>query len=212
MTRAGALTVSVKLSDTTASTSFTIAAPPKILFDMSVAGNRDIYRVSLDGNDLERLTTDPANDVHATMSHGRVVFTSYRDGNAELYVAGAGPSGADLRLTTTTANETQPALSPDGQHLAYLRDDAGAPKVWIAASDATGAARLTKNFGFSASVEGSPAFRAIMPRRCARIVPTQTRSIDKHEGAASPRPLRNLCDFSNIDNNRQTSALRFCES
>ena len=156
--RATTVQLTARLADTTLSMSVVIVAPPKILFDMVVNGNRDIYRASLDGNDLERLTTHAADDVHPTMAQGRVVFTSYRDGHGELYALSSSAGGADQRLTVTTANNTSPALSPDGKHIAYVRDDAAAPKVWIAGADGSGATPLTANFGFAASAEGSPAW------------------------------------------------------
>jgi Tol biopolymer transport system component len=157
----GMLAATVTVSDgTTVSASFTISAPPKILFDMVVDGNRDIYRASLDGNDVERLTTDQADDVHPSMARGRVVFSSYRDGRAELYELGASGGAGDRRLTITSANNTAAALSPDGRRLAYVRDDGTAPKVWLAAADATGGAPLTAGFGSAASVEGSPTWSA----------------------------------------------------
>src|SRR6267378_1774821 len=105
------------------------AAPPAIVFDWLRDGNRDIYRAGLDGKDTVRLTSDPGDDQHPTERAGIVVFTSYRDGNGELYSVAATGGGAERRLTTTTANEIQPALSPDGRQIAYLSDLSGVPKL-----------------------------------------------------------------------------------
>src|SRR5207244_8482241 len=63
----------------------TVTAPPVIVFDWLRNGNRDIYRATLDGTDLVRLTSDPGDDQHPTERGGTVAFTSYRDGNGELY-------------------------------------------------------------------------------------------------------------------------------
>lgn len=134
-----------------------VAAPPVIFFDMVVAGNRDIYRVALDGSDLMRVTTNPAEDLAPTAAGSRVVFTSYRDGNGELYSVTL-PDTVATRLTHTTAHETQPALSPDGLRLAFVSDESGAPKVFVADSDGSAAVRLAPAFGFGGHIESSPSW------------------------------------------------------
>jgi hypothetical protein len=135
----------------------TVVAPPKILFDMVAGGNRDIYRASLDGLDLERLTTDPGDDLHPTAASNTLVFTSYRDGNGEIYTRPLNTAAAEIRLTTTAANETEAQLSPDGLRLAYTRDDGGTPRVWIAAANNANAVGLTTATG--STIEGSPSWR-----------------------------------------------------
>ena len=134
-------------------------APPVIVFDWMRNGNRDIYRAGLDGKDTVRLTSNSGDDQHPTERAGVVVFTSYRDGNGELYVVPSrGGGGPEQRLTTTTANETQPALSPDGRHIAYLSDESGVPKLWMSAADGTNPQPLTAGFGFAGSIEASPSW------------------------------------------------------
>jgi TolB protein len=131
---------------------------PVVLFDRVVGGNRDLYRVALDGTDLVRMTTNGAEDMNPTSGGGTVVFTSFRNGNAELYsmpLAG----GAETRLTTTAAFETEPALNREGTRLAYSYDVSGVSKVYVAAANATGATRAASNsFGFGGAPEASPAW------------------------------------------------------
>jgi Tol biopolymer transport system component len=141
----------------TASEAPSVAAPPAIVFDWLRNGNRDIYRATLDGQDTIRLTSDPGDDQYPSERAGTVVFTSYRDGNGELYAVPA-TGGVERRLTTTAANETQPALSPDGRHIAYLSDESGVPKLWLCAADGTNPAPLTTGFGFAGSIEASPSW------------------------------------------------------
>jgi Tol biopolymer transport system component len=87
-----------------------------------------------------------------------VVFTSYRNGNAELYFHPAtGAPASDVRLTTTAANETDAQLSPDATHIAYTRDDGGIPRVWVADAGVINAAPLTSSTG--SVIEGSPSWR-----------------------------------------------------
>ncbi len=131
-----------------------------IIFDWSLDGVRSIYRASLDGLDTERLTSGAADDEHPSERNGLVVFASYRVGHAELYAVAA-TGGTLERLTTTTANETEPALSPDGTEIAYLSDVSdvsGVTKLWLCGSDGSGGHALTAGFGFPGSIEASPSW------------------------------------------------------
>ncbi|GBD33053.1 Dipeptidyl-peptidase 5 [bacterium HR33] len=132
-------------------------APPTIVFDMAVSGNRDIYLVALDGQDLVRLTNHPGEDLKPTAAKGRVVFVSYRDGNGELYSVSL-DGRTEVRITDTRANEGDPALSPDGMRLAYTRTDGGVPKLYTAGPNGENARRLSIGFGYPGSVEASPTW------------------------------------------------------
>lgn len=151
----------VKLGDVTVTVSteqltstITVVEAQTIVFDMVVNGNRDIYSQTIFGFNFTRLTTDPADDVDPTASKGKLVFTSYRDGNAELYSKPLDGSAPETRLTSTPANETDAELSPDGTHLAYVRDDGGVSRIWIADAQNANATLLTNAAG--ATNEGHP--------------------------------------------------------
>jgi TolB protein len=128
-----------------------------VLFDWLRDGNRDIYRAGLEGLDTLRLTSDPGDDQHPAAGGGTIVFTSYRAGNAELYSMPE-TGGTPRRLTNTSTNETQPALTRDGSRLAFISDESGTPKLWIAGAGGDGAQRATPAFGFPGSVEASPSW------------------------------------------------------
>jgi dipeptidyl aminopeptidase/acylaminoacyl peptidase len=154
---AGRVVLSAQAAGTRTTQSLEVAAPPAIVFDMMRDGNRDIYRVALDGRDLARLTVHPGDDRRPTAAGGTIVFTSYRDGNAELYsIAAAG--GAERRLTSTAANETEATLSRDGQRLAFVSDASGMGRIRIASADATGPRAVTQGLGFGGSIESTPTW------------------------------------------------------
>jgi TolB protein len=161
LTRAGILTISAMSAGTAASSSIRVEVPPMIVFDGLASGNRDIYRVAIDGGDLTRLTTNPANDQYPTASGSTILFTSFRDGNGELYTV-APDAVTERRITTTTFAETQAALSPDGRKVAYANNATGFSKVWLAPFDPTtgtlGApARLSAaSFGADGTIESTP--------------------------------------------------------
>ena len=135
---------------------------PMIVFDKDVAGQRHIYRVNLDGTDLTQLTSGASQpNLDPTVARNTVVFTSYRNGNAELYSV-ALTGGGQTRLTITpTINETAPALSLNGQFLAFISDATGPTKMYIADADATDAELATDEWGYPnhpGVVENSPSW------------------------------------------------------
>jgi dipeptidyl aminopeptidase/acylaminoacyl peptidase len=155
--RAGELEVRAAYGDRTGTLKLTVEAPPTVVFDMSVGGNRDIYKVALDGGDLARLTQQASDDRDPSAGGGNVMFVTFRHGNGELYtipVAG----GAEARVTNSTRSESAPALSADGQRLAYATDPSGVAKVWTSLSTGAGAAQAAPNFGFGGSPETSPSW------------------------------------------------------
>jgi TolB protein len=134
-----------------------VAQPPRIVFDLLSAGNRDIYSIALDGLDTIRLTTELGDDIDPTAGGGLVVFTSFRDGNAELYSV-PDTGGTAVRLTISAEDETQPALSREGASLAFAANPSGVPRIWIANGDGSGAQALAPGFSIPAAIEASPGW------------------------------------------------------
>lgn len=158
---------------------------PVVVFDRLVEGNRDLYRVALDGSDLVRLTTSAADDHSPTVGGGTLVWVSHRDGNAELYSRPL-TGGTDTRLTATSAGETEPALTPDGERLAYVYDGVGGVgKVYVAAANGTGSTRVTSaTFGFGGSPEAAPVWDAAGERLA--LVATAGGTADVYHAPLAP--------------------------
>ncbi|HEV7590071.1 MAG TPA: hypothetical protein VGO40_18280 [Longimicrobium sp.] len=154
--REGALTVSATLGESTGSAVLQVAAPPVVVFDRLTGGNRDIWKVDLDGQNLVQLTTDPGDDQDPTVVKGSIVFVSYRAGNAELYSTPLA-SGATTRLTFTTRDETTPSLSDDGTKLAFSGVASGVTKVYTAAANATAPVQLVPGTGADV-IETAPSW------------------------------------------------------
>jgi TolB protein len=78
----------------------------------------DIFRANVDGTGLVRLTDAPGYDAEATVCpvSGRIVFTSVRDGDLELY--SMEPDGTDVkRLTNRIGYDGGAFFSHDGRKL-----------------------------------------------------------------------------------------------
>ena len=155
--RAGSVSITATGTKKVGTAELTVAAPPVVVFDRAVNGNRDIWKIDLDGQNLAQLTTDVGEDGDPTVARGTVVFVSYRSGNGDLWsVPLAG--GANTRLTTTTRDETTPALSPDGTKLAYAFLESDVTKLYVASASGANPQRPAPTFGYDGSIETWPSW------------------------------------------------------
>lgn len=138
----------------------------KIAFASTRAGNTDIYVINADGSGLTRVTDDPGDDTDPAFSPdgSRIVFVSDRAGSAsdigespdEIFVMDA--DGSDqLRLTSNRVFDDDPAFSPDGTTIAFVRQT-GQAGMDIWALSATGGPpwRLTSAGGDDERPSWSP--------------------------------------------------------
>jgi TolB protein len=80
----------------------------------------DIYTAKTDGSDIQPLVVGPGYDAEATVSPlgDRIVFTSTRDGDPELYLMNI-DGKQPVRLTTSKGYDGGAFFSPDGKRLVY---------------------------------------------------------------------------------------------
>jgi TolB protein len=97
--------------------------PPRPSFEHGyvwpVYASYDIFRARPDGTNLQRLTATPGYDAEATIGpDGRIVFTSVRDGDMEIYSMNG--DGSDVRrLTNRPGPDGGPWFSPDGTQIVF---------------------------------------------------------------------------------------------
>ncbi len=162
----GLITLRAELSNgRLISQNFQVARPPSIVYDLDVDGKRAVYHSSLDGGDFRIISSTTGTNLDPTAAGDVVVYTSFRSGKAYLYatslaeVFASSPDAviSERRITTyTSANETQPAISPDGLLLAFVRDSGGVGRIWVVTIYGTQLTRITNTN--TPSPESSPAW------------------------------------------------------
>jgi len=86
---------------------------------------------------------------------GRIAFASYRDENHEIYVMNADGTG-QTNLTNNSAEDGDPAWSPDGSRIAFDSDRDGNEEIYVMNADGTGQTNLTNNDDMDESPAWSP--------------------------------------------------------
>ncbi len=108
----------------------------------------DIFRADLDGTNLVRLTDTPGYDAEGSYSPDgkQIVFTSFRDGDAEIYIMDADGKNP-RRITHAKGYDGGPFFSPDGKRIIYRSDrkDNDLLQVYINNTEGTAERALTNN-------------------------------------------------------------------
>jgi TolB protein len=75
----------------------------------------------------------------------RILFTSNRDGNPEIYVMNR--DGTNMRrLTSNPAIDVTPTWSPSGNQIAWVSDRTGQPHIYVMNADGTGQRQLINEY------------------------------------------------------------------
>jgi dipeptidyl aminopeptidase/acylaminoacyl peptidase len=102
-----------------------------------------LYRARADGAEVVDLTpASDGEDGRWSPDGSRIAFTSYRDGNADIYLMNPDGSGV-VRLTHDPAYDNEPAWSPDGRRIAFVSTRTGGSNLYVMNADGTGVTSLT---------------------------------------------------------------------
>ena len=92
-----------------------------VLFDSTLHGDSEIFRVPIDGGPAERLTKDPAEDFGPVISpDGRfLAYHSIAPGRTREIFVQPIAGGARVPVASSDSQERYPSWSPDGNGIAY---------------------------------------------------------------------------------------------
>ena len=114
---------------------------PDFVYVSNQNGSDQLFTYSKGASAL--LPGSVAGDIDPQSAHGRIVFTSYRDGptNAEIY--STNNDGSDLqRLTNNPAVDIEPSLSPDGTTIVFVSLRTSTSRLWTMAADGSSPTEL----------------------------------------------------------------------
>ena len=129
---------------------------PAFIFVSDRTGVDQLYRFRNDT--IVRLSFGNLSDTHPHAAAGQVVFTSYRDGNAEIYRADTDLKSVK-RLTFSATLDDEPSLSSDGARVAFVSLRTGAPRLFVMDSNGEGQ-RAIETGSASLTPERSPSWSA----------------------------------------------------
>ena len=117
-----------------------------ILLTISSSGQSDIYKMTLDGKSLSKITNAKRNELNVepviSPDGSKIAFSSDRTGNAMIYVMNVDGSNVK-RMTIAGKYNATPTWSPDGKKLAFAGFDASHFDIFLMNSDGTNMTRLT---------------------------------------------------------------------
>jgi len=94
--------------------------------------NTQLFIANGDGSNIRPLVERPSSDCNPSFSpDGQwVVFTSRRDGSADIYRVHRDGTGLE-RLTNHVAFDDQAVVSPDGKQIAFVSSRTGQADIWL---------------------------------------------------------------------------------
>lgn len=117
-----------------------------ILLTISNSGNPDIYKMSLDGKTLERITNGPRGAINVEPSvspdGSKIAFSSDRNGRPHIFVMNSDGSNVK-QITIAGEYNSAPRWSPDGKRLVFAGRDKGHVDIFTVAADGSDMIRLT---------------------------------------------------------------------
>ena len=133
-----------------------------VVFSLSQGGNTDIFKTSVNGGRVQRLTSTPAIETAPSYSPDgtRIVFESDRSGSQQIYIMSAN-GGEATRISFGQGRYGTPVWSPRGDLIAFTKQANGRFHIGVMRVDGAEERLLTASF-LDEGPTWSPNGRVIM--------------------------------------------------
>ena len=127
----------------------------KVLFHSFRSGPAEVYKMDLDGSNLERLTSSNGQDFYAKWSPdgAQIAFYSTREGNRKIFLMNANGSNQYAIVPSDSSESSFPLWSSDGNRIFYLSNTASGNQLWSMNKDGSNRKQLT----FTPDAKSDPA-------------------------------------------------------
>lgn len=168
-----------------------------IVFSSNRQGDFDLYRMDPDGQNIQRITTEPGADGDPawTPDGKRIVYTATRSGSSQVF--SINPDGSDSRqLTTSGGGNTSPAVAPDGNSIAFISGRDGNDELYRMEIDGSNQLNLSNTREKEATPQffpnGDLAFAAELKRNGWQVIRVAMGDTARVVLAASPQPISSI--------------------
>ncbi|WP_245250170.1 TolB family protein [Methanolobus bombayensis] len=144
----------VKLTETADSRNPSVSQDgSRIVYASRESGNYDIWTMSTNGKDRERLTDAEGDESSPAWSPdgNTIVYSAMGD----IFTIGVNAI-RPVQLTGDTYNNIEPSYSPDGNSIVYSSNVGGDYDLWILSADGSSHMKLTSDFADERAPEWSP--------------------------------------------------------
>ena len=119
----------------------------EIAFVSGRSGPQQVYRMNMDGSDVERLTPGEGEASNPSWHPGGQIIAyawtrGYATGNFNIFTMDVA-SRAYTQLTHSEGRNENPSWAPDGVHLVFMSTRSGSHQIWTMLADGTQARQLT---------------------------------------------------------------------
>jgi TolB protein len=119
----------------------------EIVFVSGRSGPQQIYRMNMDGSDVERLTPGEGEASNPSWHPGGQIIAyawtrGYATGNFNIFTMDVASRGY-TQLTHSEGRNENPSWAPDGVHLVFMSTRSGTNQIWTMLADGTQLRQLT---------------------------------------------------------------------
>jgi TolB protein len=131
----------------------------EIVFVSGRSGPPQIYRMTIDGTDVERLTEGTGQVSNPSWHpNGQALAFAWMQGlmagQFNIFVMDSATPGRYVQLTHSEGRNENPVWAPDGGHIVFMSTRTGTPQIWSMLADGTHLKQLTNTGSNTSPVWG----------------------------------------------------------